>query len=325
MSESTLGNAEIPVANNPYISSSRNDLLKLVAMITMFIDHLGHMGIVADPFWNTVCRTIGRIAFPIFAYQVALGYSKTSSLPKYIKRLLSFALISHIPYIIFSHDFSIHPFHFNVIFMLLFGVFSIMCYEKGQALWRENKLSSLCFFIATACIIVFPQVASPIITGILPQAPLAPLFTIGAIEVHVVYDFMFSYGSYGILMVLFFHIFKGKPVQMIIGYILLSGFGVWFGMQGLLFRNGLRYFGQQYGYLEAFFAFDRFKIFADNNDSFSNLTGFFFQCRSLLTLPFIILLERHFIKIKLNKFIGYWFYPLHITLILIIAFVLAVN
>lgn len=311
--------------NNPYISSSRNDLLKLVAMITMFIDHLGHMGIVADPFWNTVCRTIGRIAFPIFAYQVALGYSKTSSLPKYIKRLFSFALISHIPYIVFNHDFAIHPFHFNVIFMLLFGVFTIMCYEKAKALWQENKLLSFVFYILAACIIVFPQVATPVINGILPDAPLAPLLTIGSIEFHLVYDFAFSYGSYGILMVLFFHIFKGKPLQMIIGYVLLSGFGVWFGMQSLMFRNGLRYFGQQYGYWEAFFAFDKFEIFAQNNNSMANLTGFFFQSRSLLTLPFIIILERHFIKIKLNKFIGYWFYPLHITLIIIIAFVFALN
>lgn len=308
-----------------FISSNRNDLLKLVAMITMFIDHLGHMQIVTDPVLNEICRTIGRIAFPIFAYQVALGYSKTSNLSKYIKRLFVFALISHIPYIMFSSDFTIKPFHFNVIYMLLLGVFTIMAYEKGKSTWQNNKVMSLACFALAAGIVLWPQLSTAYFNTITPIAPIKPILSIGAVDFHIQYDYMFSYGSYGILMVLFFHIVKGKPTQMILGYLLLSGFGVWFGMQSLLFKNGLKWFGHQYTYMEAFFDFEKFRMFALNNDSIFKMNGFFFQSRSFLTLPFILFLERHYIKIKLNRFIGYWFYPLHTLLIWAIAFGLALG
>lgn len=324
---------------NKFISNRRNDALKLVAMITMFIDHLGHMGIVGmivDKLtaagtivlfdWYKLSRTIGRIAFPIFAYQVALGYSKTSNLKKYIQRLFIFAIISEIPYMLFSSDFVIHPLHFNVIFMLLVGVFVIMIYEKVKTLWKESnvlsRLLSIVLVVLMIAIILFPQYAVGTINSNLEPASMEPVFTVGEIDFTVSYDFAFSYGSYGIMMVLFFHIFKGKPLKMILGYVVLSALDVWFTTAGSLFAHGAQWFGKSYTFFGSFLDFEQIEMLIKWNDGYKTLDVFLFQERSLLALPFIILLERFYIKVKLNKFVGYWFYPAHIALIFVIALIM---
>lgn len=338
MSE-TLSVMQEDIKESKFISSRRNDMLKLVAMITMFIDHLGHMGIVDMVItklnaggmnitydYYTLFRTIGRIAFPIFAYQVALGYSKTSNLAKYISRLIIFACIAHVPYIFFNRDFTVHPFHFNVIFMLLFGVFAIMSFDQMIKSFKTNgilsKIMGLVFMVITLTIVVFPQYIDGYIGLKEISSPENPLFSIGDIEFRVVFDFAFSYGTYGILMVLLFHLFKGKPIFIILSYLALEGLGFMLTYSNILYTNSLRWFGVQYTYLESLKFTEQTQFLLDYRGGFKKLMGLFFQMRSVLALPFIIILERFFIKIKLNKFIGYWFYPLHILLITLIAIVL---
>lgn len=64
-------NTEIPKAIETV--TYRNDTLKLFAMLTMLIDHIGYMFF---PKYR-IFRTIGGLAFPIFAYQLSVGYMKT--------------------------------------------------------------------------------------------------------------------------------------------------------------------------------------------------------------------------------------------------------
>lgn len=66
------------------------NLLKLVAMIAMFIDHSGKMLFPQYP----IMRIIGRIAFPIYAYCIAAGCVYTHDPLKYFKRVVLMALIS---------------------------------------------------------------------------------------------------------------------------------------------------------------------------------------------------------------------------------------
>lgn len=47
-------------------------------------------------------HSIGRMAFPLFAFMIAEGATKTRCMPKYIGRLALFALISE-PFFFFSH------------------------------------------------------------------------------------------------------------------------------------------------------------------------------------------------------------------------------
>ena len=61
-----LSKTKKAAATAPY----RDDMMKLLAMITMLIDHIGYMFF---PDYR-IFRTIGRLAFPIFAYQLSVGF-----------------------------------------------------------------------------------------------------------------------------------------------------------------------------------------------------------------------------------------------------------
>ena len=64
--------------------------LKCIAVVSMFIDHLGYTQF-PGVLW---LRCIGRLAFPIFAFQIAEGARRTENLGKYLARLAVFAVIA---------------------------------------------------------------------------------------------------------------------------------------------------------------------------------------------------------------------------------------
>jgi len=70
--------------------------MQLIAMMTMLVDHIGLVFFEDQIFW----RVIGRIAFPIYAYFIVLGYRRTGDVKRYMYRLLAIALISQVPYMI---------------------------------------------------------------------------------------------------------------------------------------------------------------------------------------------------------------------------------
>ncbi|KPU42376.1 TraX protein [Oxobacter pfennigii] len=101
---------------------AKNDTLKFIAIITMLIDHIGYVF-----FPNLIfLRIIGRISFPIFAYNMTIGYINTGNLKKYMMRLLGFGVIAQIPYIYFA------PGKINVMFTLLFGLYAIYFIDKKK-------------------------------------------------------------------------------------------------------------------------------------------------------------------------------------------------
>lgn len=69
-----------------------NNQLKLIAMLTMTIDHVGMLLLPAC----LLLRLIGRLAFPVFAYMVAEGCRYTRSLPKYLVSMASVALVCQV-------------------------------------------------------------------------------------------------------------------------------------------------------------------------------------------------------------------------------------
>ena len=70
--------------------------MQLIAMITMLADHIGAVFFEDQAIW----RVIGRIAFPIYAYGIVLGYRHTRDLKSYMKRLLILAVLSQAPYML---------------------------------------------------------------------------------------------------------------------------------------------------------------------------------------------------------------------------------
>ena len=94
--------------------------LKMIAMLSMTIDHMAYYYGIENPYLYELMRTIGRIAFPTFAFLLAEGFVHTKNRQKYMLSLFIFALLSEIPWFLLNHDGS-----HNVLFTLLAGVLGL--------------------------------------------------------------------------------------------------------------------------------------------------------------------------------------------------------
>lgn len=93
------------------------NLIKLIAIVAMTIDHIGGALFPEYP----VFRWIGRIAFPLFCYCLTVGMLYTHDIKKYLLRLGAFALISQ-PFWILAFnadDFAGNIFNLNIFFTLI--------------------------------------------------------------------------------------------------------------------------------------------------------------------------------------------------------------
>lgn len=275
----------------------RNDVLKIFAMATMVIDHIGYMFFPGQ----LIYRTIGRLAFPIFAYQIAIGYSKTSNLGKYVLRLLIFAVIAQLPYWFFNPGLEFRLYHFNVLFMFIAAIGVVYLYDLGIFRIKsfiENKiltdlLLGIFFLMLSLVLILLPEVI-----GFYAQ------------------DFSFEYGFLGLSMVLIFHIFRENVPGAVIGVILLYLLHGYYW--AALYNSG--------GILSQFFSnFINFKFIwklINYNNGLLLLKGYYINARGVFALIPIYMIQRiDTSRIKLNKYIAYIFYPAHMALFVLIKFI----
>ncbi|TDQ42664.1 TraX family protein [Aureibacillus halotolerans] len=78
-----------------------SNALKLIAIVTMVIDHTSIWLVAPGTTMDMITHTIGRMAAPIMCYLIAEGYCYTSNIHRYMKRLFIFSLISHFPFVLF--------------------------------------------------------------------------------------------------------------------------------------------------------------------------------------------------------------------------------
>ena len=113
------------------------EFLKIIAIVTMVIDHVGRI-LYPDLLFLQV---IGRLSFPLFAYLIVLGVESTKKPRKYMATLLIFALISQVPYFL---AFGIQPFErLNILFSLFLSAVTIYYYNKRSPLAFVPLLLSL--------------------------------------------------------------------------------------------------------------------------------------------------------------------------------------
>jgi hypothetical protein len=102
--------------------------LRILALVLMLLDHLWGT-VVPGNDWMTY---VGRMAFPIFAFQAAQGYHHTHDFKGYCKRLALFALVSEIPFNLMISGSPIFPFHQNVMLTLLLGLLACRAYDRRR-------------------------------------------------------------------------------------------------------------------------------------------------------------------------------------------------
>ena len=160
--------------------------LKLLALTFMLMDHLWASIIPANQ-WLTY---VGRLAFPIFAFQIVQGYHHTSDYKRYRNRLILFALISEIPYDLFKNGVIFYPFDQNVMFTLLLGLMCIHALETLKEQWGFKKyfFSALVMMLSTL---------------------------LGSIA-------FLDYGGFGILMILNFYLFEDQKLMQLISMVLIN-------------------------------------------------------------------------------------------------------
>lgn len=178
-------------------------VLKLIAVISMFIDHTGFVFCYEFPEMTEtlfhfmgdkvtlyyILRKIGRLAFPIYCFLISEGLTHTKSQKNYLLRLLIFALISEIPFNLMVSGKALSSANQNVFFTLFLGALSIYFYEN-----TKNRMLNA-----------------------------ALMLVILAASVYLKAD----YGPAGVVVILLIYILRGRPiVQALAGYPLFSG-GVW--------------------------------------------------------------------------------------------------
>ncbi len=178
--------------NSPFVKKPfggfTSNMLRTIAIVLMLSDHIWATYMSLGN-WMTY---IGRLAFPIFAFQIVEGFVHTSNLKKYIVRLLGFAVITEIPFNLFYSSRWFNPYHQNVLFTLLLGLLAITVIDN---LKKKNA----------------KKVALSVLW----------LLLIGVVSVLGFTD----YGFYGVLTVVMFYLFRDFPfawLAQLIGMVLIN-------------------------------------------------------------------------------------------------------
>ena len=146
----------------------------------MFIDHVGYA--INDGQFSYY-NYIGRIAFPIFAFQMSEGYVHTKDLKKYFLRLFLFAIVSQVPFMLFDSILT-NTINLNIFFTLFLGLLAIYVYDKSK-----YKIVGILFSI---------------LLGIVAQITHC------------------DYGFYGVAIILIFYIFKNNFINASLFFILAT-------------------------------------------------------------------------------------------------------
>ena len=136
-----------PLVKVPFGGLSSN-MLRIIAVAFMLSDHIWATYMSFGD-WMTY---VGRMAFPIFAFQIAEGYLHTSNFKKYALRLLGFAVVTEIPFNLFYSSRVFNPYHQNVLFTLLLGLMAISVIDKMKKNRKAKNIALSVLWLALICV-----------------------------------------------------------------------------------------------------------------------------------------------------------------------------
>lgn len=261
--------------------------LKMIALITMLIDHIG--AVILPYLINyaqykqnlslfislegimVLMRLVGRVSFPIFAFLIVNGYFHTSNKAKYLLRLSLFALISE-PFFDFANTGMWLEFtHQNVFFTLALGLLTIWGYDNIAKANSFNFIAGL-YVIAVGLI---------------------------AVNLRTDYDF------YGILTIFIFYLFYHNKTRLCVMIVLLNvllygqSIGMWPYVSSLIHDSyGFQLTGTRNFILQIFVYLKCIS-----------------QLFSLIALWPLSKYNGEKGSVKLNKYVFYLFYPVHLCLL----------
>ena len=131
--------------------SVSQEILKLIATVTMLIDHIGAILVYSAYLaaWNSgnyelsnrmariyePMRIIGRIAFPIYCFLLVEGFHHTRDLKKYVIRLVIGMVLSEIPFDL-SLSGQIDWYSSSVMVTLLLGCLMMVGMGYFHSVWK---------------------------------------------------------------------------------------------------------------------------------------------------------------------------------------------
>lgn len=165
--------------------------LKLIALLSMLIDHLGA---VFFPQYRFL-RYIGRLAFPIFCFLLTEGYIHTRSRKRQLATLLIFAAISEIPFDLAFFSRPVNNGHQNVFFTLALAYFSMIAYDFSVKNIKNAVGGRIVGIISVFLIMLIAELLNT------------------------------DYGAMGVALVFVFYMLKGRPLILFIAVALLNATG----------------------------------------------------------------------------------------------------
>lgn len=167
--------------------------LKLIAMVTMTLDHIGFV-LFPQVLWM---RLVGRLAFPIYAFFVAEGCRHTRSMPKYLGSVALVALLCQVVTVLAGSWYQC---------ALVTFILSITLILQLQKLRETKNVFWMLLFAATLAAVWFLTQTLP---GLLPDTDYA-----------VDYDFL------GVILPVVIWLMPTKPLQLLGASVVLLAMGL---------------------------------------------------------------------------------------------------
>jgi len=188
--------------------------LKMIAIITMLIDHIGAIFIPENTLLNTIFRGIGRLAFPIFVFLIVEGFYHTSNIKRYLARLGIFALLSEIPFDIAFYNSNYSG--ANLVREINKGAYAAVLKRMMQ---HQNVFFTLFLGLLLITLInrTEKKFSKQTIYSSMMIAALTLAFCFLALLLRTDYDFA------GILLIAAFYLFRGNKALLTMSLLIVFG------------------------------------------------------------------------------------------------------